>query len=246
MSKPDFGSQVLGSSMLVRVRPLTGSDALPEPAGECHVWSFPLAPTARFWESLSADERDRAARYKFDRPREQFVAARGNLRQLLGRYLGVSPAAVELVPEPDGKPVVSGSGLHFNVTHSGAWGLIAVAGRRIGVDLEQLRDMPNAAGLVERFFGPEEREQFAALPDELKLAGFFRGWTGKEALLKAVGTGIQNVDKCVVDLDPRRPAAVVRFEHPAEVGAWRLAAWSPLPGYVAAVAVEAEAEILVG
>lgn len=232
--------------MRVVTRNVTADEPLARPGGaECHVWSFPLTPAVRFWEALSTGERERAERYKFDRPREQFVAARGQLRHLLGRYLDIPSGAVELVPEPDGKPVVPRSSIHFNVTHSGKWGLIVVVGRRVGVDLEQLRDMPNAAGLVERFFGPEEREQFVALPDELKLTGFFRGWTCKEALLKAVGTGIQNVDKCVVDLDPRRPAAVVRFDHAADVGAWRLVAWEPVPGYVAALAVESETELIV-
>lgn len=159
---------------------------------------------------------------------------------MLASYTNCKPAEVPLGVEPDGKPVLANASLHFNVTHSGERGLIAVANRRVGVDLERMRPVPNAAGLVDRFFGPEEREQFAALPDELKLAGFFRGWTCKEALLKAVGTGIQNVDKCVVDLDPRRPPAVIRFDHPPECGTWQLAAWEPEAHYVAAVAIEGE------
>lgn len=232
--------------MLVWSRELAGDDRLPLPGDEeCHVWRFPLRADAAFWAWLTPDERERADRYKIARPREQFLAARGNLRQLLARYLGAAPAAVELVPEPDGKPVLRGGELHFNVSHSGDLGLIAVARRRVGVDVEELRDMPNAAGLVERFFGLEEGGQFAALPEALKLAGFFRGWTCKEALLKAVGTGIQNVDKCVVDLDPRREPAVIRFDHAAEVGTWRLGVWPPAEGYTAAVAAECRGPIAV-
>ncbi|QEL20328.1 4'-phosphopantetheinyl transferase [Limnoglobus roseus] len=214
---------------------------------ECHVWYFPLTLVAsereELWQSLTPDERERANRYKVARPREQFVTARGRLRQILAAYLGVSPAAVELVSEPDGKPILRGVNLPFNVSHSGDLGLIAVADRRVGVDVEQLRDVPNAAGLVERFFGPEEREQFARLPAELQLPGFLRGWTCKEALLKAVGTGIQNVNKCVVDLDPRRAPAVIRFDHAAEIGRWQLGTWSPVVGYVAAVALECDDEL---
>lgn len=216
-----------------------GPIALPGPR-ELHVWRFPLVVSANHWPSLAESERERANRYAIERPRLQFVAARGTLRELLARYLNCEPADVPLGVEPDGKPVLANTDLHFNVTHSGERGLIAVANQRVGIDLEAIRPMPNAAGLVERFFGPAESEQFAALPDDLKLEGFFRGWTCKEALLKAVGTGIQNVDKCVVDLDPRRPTNVIRFDHPAEHGAWRLAAWEPEAGYTAALAVEDE------
>lgn len=232
--------------MLVWSRELAGHESLLFPGdGECHVWRFPLRADAAFRGWLTPSERKRADRYKIARPREQFVAARGNLRQLLARYLGVRPDAVELVQEPDGKPALCGAELHFNVSHSGELGLIAVSPRRVGVDVEELREVPNAPGLVERFFGPEESQQFAGLPEALKLAGFFRGWTCKEALLKAVGTGIQNVDKCVVDLDPRREPGVLRFDHAAGIGQWRLAVWSPVTGYNAAVALESREPITV-
>ncbi len=219
-------------------------DRLPVPPPgetEVHVWRFALdAPAV---DLLSASERARAARYAIDRPREQFRAARTALRRILGGYLGIDPRDVPLTVEPDGKPVLTEGCLQFNVTHSGERGLVAVANRRVGVDLEQLRPVENADGLVERFFGPEEREQYRRLPIDLKLAGFFRGWTGKEALLKAVGTGIQNVDKCVVDLDPRNPPRIVRFDHAAECGEWRLLAWEPEPGYRAALAIESAAAL---
>lgn len=215
------------------------------PGGEeVHVWRFPLVVPAI--DVLCATERARAARYAIDRPREQFRAARTALRQVLGGYLGIDPRDVSLTVEPDGKPVLAKGHLQFNVTHSGERGLVAVANRRVGVDLEQLRPVENADGLVERFFGPEEREQYRRLPVDLKLAGFFRGWTGKEALLKAVGTGIQNVDKCVVDLDPRNPPRIVRFDHAAEYGEWRLLAWEPEPGYLATLAVESTAALSIG
>ena len=228
--------------MLVSDREYSRSERFAPPGdGELHVWRFPLVARPHHW--LSESERERANRYAIERPRQQFLAARGTLRELLAQYLNCDPADVPLGVGPDGKPVLANADLHFNVTHSGERGLIAVANRRVGVDLEHIRPMPNAAGLVERFFGPEEREQFVSLPDEFKLAGFFRGWTCKEALLKAVGTGIQNVDKCVVDLDPRRPPNIIRFDHPAERGIWQLVAWEPEPGYAAALASEDGAAI---
>ncbi len=224
--------------MFVIEREIVGPIPFAPGDGELHVWRFPLVTRPQHW--LSESEHERARRYALDRPRQQFLAARGTLRELLAHYLNCEPADVPLAVEPDGKPVLANADLHFNVTHSGERGLIAVANRRVGVDLEVVRPMPNAAGLVERFFGPEESEQFVALPDEFKLAGFFRGWTCKEALLKAVGTGIQNVDKCVVDLDPRRQPSILRFDHAAQRGSWRLAAWEPEAGYTAALAIESE------
>lgn len=217
----------------------------PTPPGksELHLWCFPLEERAHHRSILADAEIERANRFALERPRRQFVTARGTLRELLAGYMGCRPIDVPLMVEPDGKPYLVDCGLQFNVTHSAERGLIAVSNRRIGVDLEQIRPMPNALALVERFFGPEERNQFQRLPEEQRLHGFFRGWTCKEALFKAVGTGIQNVDRCVVDLDPRSPTHVIRFDHRPEIGEWRLLAFEPEAGYVAALALESATSI---
>lgn len=212
----------------------------PGPA-DVHVWSFRLdPPPAGAEQSLAPGERERADRYRLPRARTQFVAARGTLRAVLGRYLGCPPAAVPLAVEPGGKPTLGpGGGPHFNLSHSGEVGLIAVAARPVGIDVEEVREMPNAGGLVERFYAAEERAAFAGLPIELQTAGFFRAWTCKEALLKAVGRGLQDLESCVVELDPRAEPRVIRFDP----GQWRLAVWEPWPGYAAALAVESAAPV---
>jgi len=223
--------------MRVVVRTVAATGHLPPPgADEVHVWQFRLDPPVDGAEQvLSAAERGRADRYRVPRARRQFVAARGMLRVLLGRYIGCPPGAVPLAAEPGGKPTLGpGAGPHFNLSHSAGVGLVAVAGRPVGVDVEEVRDLPNAEGLVERFYAAEERAAFARLPAGVREDGFFRAWTCKEALLKAVGRGLQDLEGCVVELDPRRAPRVVRFDP----GPWQLAVWEPWPGYAAAVAVE--------
>ncbi|NJM47087.1 MAG: hypothetical protein HC860_13755 [Alkalinema sp. RU_4_3] len=46
------------------------------------------------FNSLSNDEQVRAKRYRYDKDYNQFVVARGLLRRLLGKYLGLAPEAV--------------------------------------------------------------------------------------------------------------------------------------------------------
>ncbi len=213
------------------------SAALPG-AEEVHVWRFPLSPRSHHWDVLNAAERDRANRYSLEKPRTQFIAARGFLREVIACYLNRSPHDVAFLVEPDGKPTLADSTLHFNLTHSAEWGLIAIANQRVGIDLEQVRPMENAGSLVERFFGPAERMEYAQLVERVRLAGFFRGWTCKEALLKAVGTGIHQVDRCEVLLNPERAPTVIRFPHPPRNGSWQLATWEPHAGYCAALATE--------
>jgi 4'-phosphopantetheinyl transferase len=186
------------------------------------------------WLLLTADERQRADRYALDRIRTQFVAVRAALRRRLGERLGLDPIDVPIAVRPDGKPIVVGHSVFFNVAHSGDHGLIAVSDHDVGVDLERIRDVPNAADLLHRFFAPNETRQYESLPADLKAAGFFRGWTCKEAVLKGDGRAMRIVDRCEVCFDPRLPPRLIaRADGMAE---WDLATWSPAPGTVAAIA----------
>ena len=93
--------------------------------------------------------------------------------------------------KPELGPPWKACGLEFNVSHSHELAVYAFTrGSQIGVDVECIRPMPNAAALLERFFSPEEVQQWQQMPAERQLRAFFQGWTRKEAWLKAVGSGL--------------------------------------------------------
>src|SRR5207249_3409952 len=107
-----------------------------------------------------------------------------------------------------------------------------------------VRAVADPEGLVGRFFSAAERDAYLALPAELRPAGFFRGWTCKEAVIKAAGLSVAYLDGFDVELHPQRPAALLACRHPALVGTdWALAAWEPAGGYAAALAVEGAGEL---
>ncbi len=221
-----------------------GPGAVYPAADEVRVWVVPLdaPPVAAemLLACLTPDERARADRYKVARARHQFVTGRGLLRRLLGECLGVDPVEVPFAYTGAGKPFLpdTGAGLHFNVTHTDGLALLALARRPVGVDVERLRTLADPEGLIRRFFSPAECDAFLALPPELRPAGFFRGWTSKEAVIKASGLSVAYLDGFDVELHPARPAALLAARHPTLVGTrWELSAWEPAAGYAAAVAV---------
>lgn len=146
------------------------------------------------WEELSVAERARAARYLVEPPRRRFLLCRRALRRCLAWMTGTSPSDIEFTVERFGKPRLAlpeVCELDFNVTHSGDWGVIAVAySRRVGVDLEVGDPQLDTQGLANRFFSQVEQEQLAQLPDDQRIAGFYRIWNTKEAYLKALGVGL--------------------------------------------------------
>lgn len=235
----------------VRMREASGlrvvSAAWGEPAapvgGEVRVWTIPLddppVPTAVLFDSLTPDERARAARYKVEKPRQQFVTGRGLLRRLLGELCGLAPLDVPITYTGAGKPVLDAPAtVHFNVTHTDGLALIAVADRPVGIDVERVRGLDNPDGLVERFFSAAECEAYRTLATELRPHGFFRGWTCKEAVIKAAGLSVACLGDFDVELHPLRPAALLGARHPSLLGtAWALSSWEPVAGFAAAVAV---------
>ena len=216
---------------------------------EVHVWRASLQTTAarmdELYLTLAADERERAGRFHFRADRDHFVVARGSLRAILGRYLGIGPSQVRFRHGPYGKPELAGedriSSIRFSVSHSSDLALYAVArGREVGVDLECIR--PDLAGgeIAERFFSPLEVAALRALPDEQQPQAFFNCWTRKEAYVKARGEGLSlPLDRFHVSLVPGEPAALLSDEgDPQATEDWELQNLETGPCYAAALAVE--------
>ena len=138
--------------------------------------------------------------------------------------------------------------IQFSVSHSGELAMIAIAvGRRVGVDVEQHDAKVRFLKLASRFFSLREATQLASLPECDQLAGFYRGWTSKEAYLKATGFGLSfPLSKFTVALNPREPASLLEVaDLPDESSRWRMHSLGVAPGFSAALLVEASSQELV-
>lgn len=198
---------------------------------------------------LSDRERERAGRFAFEPDRRRFIVARALLRQLLGARLDVRPEAVELAAAARGKPALAGrfagADLRFNVSHCQDVAVYAFSsGREVGVDVEAVRDLPDADDVAARWFSRQEYATYRALEPDDRALGFFQCWTRKEAFIKALGDGLFHpLDRFDVSLAPGEPARILRVEDvPGERCRWRLDGFSPVPGFVAAVVAERPSE----
>ena len=210
-----------------------------------HVWFVELAANAAADEacsrSLSADERERAARFRGARLTRAFVLSRGVLRALLGRYLAIEPDRVRFAYGARGKPRVAfpPTPLEFNVAHSGRFAAYAfAAGCELGVDIEQLRPTRDQEAIVRRYFSAEECKEWMDLDAARRDEAFFRCWTRKEAYLKALGDGLAlPLDSFRVSLRPEVPAALIHVAgDPTAASKWSLWSLAPEEGYAGALA----------
>jgi 4'-phosphopantetheinyl transferase len=193
---------------------------------------------------LSPAERARADRFVRACDRRRFVVARARLRHLLGERLNTSPRAVRFAYGPAGKPALAPhhgpTTLRFNVSHCGdVAAFVLMDGCEVGIDIEEVRPLPDADDIAALVFSERERIAYRALPPAAKFSGFFNGWTRKEAFVKAVGDGLgYPLDQFDVSLAPGEPACLLRVGgQPADRVPWALRAFEPAPGMVGAIVV---------
>jgi 4'-phosphopantetheinyl transferase len=154
---------------------------------------------------LPADERIRAHRLRDERDRRRFIACRATLRRLIGACTHSDPSALRFTYGHHGRPELDypRTAIRFNVSHSGGRAVIAMTTLvDVGVDIELGRAVPDAEAVAQIVFSAAERRQLEESSD--KSAAFLRGWTRKEALLKALGSGFgAAADRASVSLAER-------------------------------------------
>lgn len=169
------------------------------------VWCARLSeyrPTemAALFASIGKAEQQQADKFRCGRRRNSFI---------VGRYM-VYQAYRHLYPQFDiaihqdenAKPVAFHHGTalphRFNLSHSGEYVVLAISNTgRVGVDVECVDTTLINQGMARSFMSAEELQQYWALPASQQQTFFFRLWTIKEALLKAIGVGLRCCPRAV-------------------------------------------------
>lgn len=223
--------------------PRPGLEGLALAPGEVHLWAVGLKvspPTLTTMEGLlSADQQNRAARFRYREHRERYSVSWGSVRLLLGLYLDRQPGDLEFVFGDKGKPRLTTGAVEFNLSHCHDLAVVALArGRAVGVDIERRRQLDRADDIATRYFSPREADLYRSLDAAQRPRAFLRCWTRKEAVVKAIGEGMfASLNRLEVSLIPGVPPQVLAIEGDAEAGAdWTLIDLEPRKGFLGALA----------
>lgn len=207
-----------------------------------HVWYIHLDDTAsleQYYSTLTVAERGQASKFYLRRDEQRYIVAHGVLRKLLGVYTDRRPVDVPISSLDNGKPVLTDASLEFNLAHSHALAVVAIARRRVGVDIERLRPIPDAASIADCFFA-EEARFIRQVPEDSRSLEFLRRWTLREAYLKGLGVGLSVALQSV-----RVPATAARKTSKLNChcdgnsqSCWQFGELQLEPSYIGAVAVE--------
>ena len=131
-------------------------------------------------ELLPCARRERIQRYMHLSDKVRCLTAGLMLRAVLG-----AEQVGRITFSSLGKPYLP-DGPYFNLSHSGDLVVLAVDSHVVGIDVERIAPYPKA--MAQRVFTPHEQ---AWLEESKNDEVFYRLWTGKESILKALGLGLQ-------------------------------------------------------
>ena len=141
---------------------------------------------------LDVEERHRYEVFKRPELAARFLFRRALLRKLLALHCDVPLSQLKLVAGPNGKPALADPDgkIHFNASHTDGFGVIAIGAQGpVGIDVEQIRPI-DVAAFSQRILSPQERLEYSAIEESERLGAMFRYWTAKEAVIKAMGMGL--------------------------------------------------------
>lgn len=220
-------------------------------ANEVHIWRMFINivnfQKLSLLETLSDDELTRAEQFRFEKDQKRFIIARGVLRIILGHYLRKKPYELHFNYTSHGKPVLATDNgcdtISFNLSHSDEITLYAVTRKRkIGIDIEHIKDNFDVRQVAQRFFSPGEISSLDKIHKHKQSELFFQYWTRKEAFIKATGEGVsfpmEQCDTTLLSGDVLSPITLV--DNNGEDCCWYGQDLFPGHGYVAAIAVEGD------
>ncbi len=219
-----------------------GSALFPLPKREVHVWLTDFeVPISSVYDLLDREEQLRASRFKLEVPRQQFIISHAFLRLALAQYLGIAARDIGFRLTAYGKPELQTvTDLNFNLSHTEGMAVLALArGRRVGVDVERVRENLHPLELADRFFSSSEAAWLRSQPPAQRIPSFFACWTAKEAYIKACGNGLSQPLSgfSLIPQSANQPCALEVRDNPepsAEWSVWQLDLGPNLRGALAA------------
>jgi 4'-phosphopantetheinyl transferase len=200
-----------------------------------------LSQLNNFLAVMPPDEIARANRYFYTKDKHRFIISRGAVRNILGKYLGLPAASIEFETGGNKKPHIKNTNninVHYNISHSGDWILLAISNSPIGADTEQVIQGYSYKDVLPGNFSEAETEY---INQTSPVERFFTLWTRKEALTKATGKGLDDDLKLIPALDGTH---FVESKTISSDDDWLISTFQLAENYSASVACSSKVDVI--
>jgi 4'-phosphopantetheinyl transferase len=142
-----------------------------------------------FNKTLHQSNFEKAKRFFREEDRIAYLSRHNSLNLILANYINCDPQSILIEKNEYGKPFLKDNPFYFNLSKSKEFFCILFSNMECGVDIEVIRDVSSMKVVAELHFHPAEKMYCETKEFN---ESFLTVWTRKEALLKAVGTGLAN------------------------------------------------------
>ncbi len=173
-------------------------------SGEVHIWRNTLNENHYILEKheslLSNEEKRRCSEYMYEAEKVRYTCNHRFVRQVLSNYLKVEASSIVFSITNFGKPFVKNTGLFFNYSYRDKICVLAISrDAEIGIDIEKIKLLQDLETFASFSFSEMEKKIiFESSPENFE-STLFTFWTYKEAIIKALGIGL-NADLTQIDL----------------------------------------------
>lgn len=151
-------------------------------------------------EFLNPKELKKAQRFYKEIDRDRFIIYRSILKFVLAAYTKLDIKSISFDYQLNKKPyLASHPRLHFNMSHSEDFAVIAISRKKVGLDIEFMSENFKFTSLLPDVFDEKQIQQIQNAVNTRH--AFYTSWTRKEAFVKALGKGIDEDFKNIPCLD---------------------------------------------
>lgn len=161
---------------------------------EIHIWKNSLFSQDIDYSILTKQELYYAEKYPTTEQRRKYYYTRSLLKQILSKYIGISPEEITFVHNINGKPFLCcEKNIYFNLSHTREHFCLAIGCTdEIGIDIEAKPKSHTMQELMDYFLTDSEKIDVVENYPEILESKLLRMWTQKEAITKALGLTLES------------------------------------------------------
>ncbi|SEQ99377.1 4'-phosphopantetheinyl transferase [Hyunsoonleella jejuensis] len=213
---------------------------------QVHIWVVNLKNSEKdvpfFRSLLSEEELNKALAFRYKKDETCAIITRGVLRFLSEKYLSIPSNKLQFKYGAYGKPEYNlNSRLKFNVSHAANYAVLGfVNNYDFGIDVEYVKRNFDVLDIADNYFSKQEKRALHKIPENQQTEAFFRGWTRKEAFIKAKSQGLSfPLDAFSISIDSDENATLYETAwNKSEKNLWRIVPFETHIDYKAAFAVK--------
>ncbi len=189
---------------------------------------------------LNSNEVSRAQRFYKEIDRTRFIIYRSILKFILSAATQMDVKDIYIENDLNKKPYLDSHPLlHFNISHSEDYAVIAISRKKVGIDIEYNAENFDRTNILQDVFKDEE---ILNIENALnKGHAFYNSWTRKEAFVKALGKGIDDDFKYIPCLDGQHDISTTVLN---ETENWQVYSFNFADDYSVAICFEGLSTVL--